>query len=159
MPDMLVKLYELPPVVEGLNELAEQGITLRKPFGPERHVLVDWVRENFYDHWAAETDNAQSVHPVACYVAVKDNAFAGFSCYDTTSLGMYGPLGVAESMRGYGIGKALLLLTLKDMRNKGYSHAIIGNVGPITFYEKVVGATVIPDSDPGLLRTWVRKDD
>jgi hypothetical protein len=36
------------------------------------------------------------------------------------------------------------------MRWQGYGYAAIGGVGPIEFYEKAVGATVIPDSTPGV---------
>jgi hypothetical protein len=32
----------------------------------------------------------------------------------------------------------------------GYVYGIIGGVGPIEFYEKTVGAVVVPDSDPGI---------
>jgi hypothetical protein len=32
----------------------------------------------------------------------------------------------------------------------GYVYAIIGHAGPIEFYQKTVGAIIIPDSDPGI---------
>jgi hypothetical protein len=32
----------------------------------------------------------------------------------------------------------------------GYVYGIIGRAGPIEFYQKTVGAIVIPDSDPGI---------
>ena len=38
----------------------------------------------------------------------------------------------------------------------GYGYAIIGDVGPSAFYEKSVGATVIPDSEPGVYRGMLR---
>jgi hypothetical protein len=53
-------------------------------------------------------------------------------------------------MQGRGIGKALLLACLCGLRELGYVYAIIGRAGPIDFYEKAVGAMVIPDSDPGI---------
>ena len=37
-----------------------------------------------------------------------------------------------------------------DMRTLGYGYAIIGAVGPSRFYERTVGATPIPDSEPGV---------
>ena len=36
------------------------------------------------------------------------------------------------------------------MRTLGYGYAIIGDVGPSQFYERTVGATPIPDSEPGV---------
>jgi hypothetical protein len=36
------------------------------------------------------------------------------------------------------------------MREMGYVYGVIGRAGPIEFYQKAVGATVIPDSDPGI---------
>lgn len=158
MPDMLVKLYDLSVDQSYLVEQDRLGITIRKPFGPERFVLIDWVREHFSDHWASEVAQTLASRPISCLVAVRERQFVGFSCYDCTSLGMFGPIGTAEASRGKGTGKALLLATLHDMRLRGYSYAIIGNVGPVAFYEKLVGATIIPDSDPGYLRTWVRND-
>ena len=32
----------------------------------------------------------------------------------------------------------------------GYAYGIIGGVGPAEFYAKTVGATLIPDSTPGI---------
>jgi hypothetical protein len=32
----------------------------------------------------------------------------------------------------------------------GYVYAVIGRAGPVEFYQKAVGAIVIPDSDPGI---------
>ena len=47
-------------------------------------------------------------------------------------------------------GKALLLASLHGLRELGYVYGIIGHAGPIEFYQKTVGAIVIPDSDPGI---------
>jgi hypothetical protein len=32
----------------------------------------------------------------------------------------------------------------------GYVYAIVGAAGPVPFYQKTVGAIVIPDSEPGI---------
>ena len=39
---------------------------------------------------------------------------------------------------------------LNGMRELGYVYGVIGRVGPVEFYQKAVGAVVIPDSDPGI---------
>jgi len=62
----------------------------------------------------------------------------------------FGPTGVLQSARGKGIGKALLLACLWSLREMGYVYAIIGAAGPVRFYQKTVGAIIIPDSEPGI---------
>jgi predicted N-acetyltransferase YhbS len=90
-------------------------------------------------------------------VAVQEGALIGFGCYDATALGFFGPVGVLEASRGQGTGKALLLACLLDMKLKGYGYAVIGAVGPAEFYRNAVGAVKVPDSAPGLWKTWVRR--
>lgn len=156
MPDMLVKLYDLPPLEPFLARPQELGIEIRKPIGPEKHVIVDWVRSTFNAGWASETEMALVNRPITCLIATKDRRVLGFGCYDATVLGFFGPTGVEESMRGQGVGSALLLACLHDMKAKGYAYAVIGGAGPTQFYEKCVGAVVIPDSSPGIYRGYVR---
>jgi ribosomal protein S18 acetylase RimI-like enzyme len=158
MSDMLVKLYELKDDWGFIAEQEELGITIRKPIGPEKQLVVDWVRETFSDAWASETDRAISNVPISNFIAIQDGKLIGFTCYDATALGFFGPIGVLESCRGRGTGKALLLACLLDMKLKGYGYAIIGSVGPSEFYSKSVGAVEIPDSSPGLWKTWLRRD-
>ena len=55
---------------------------------------------------------------------------------------------MAEKERGQGIGTALLLKCLHEMRNAGYMYGIIGWAGPWQYYEKTVDAIVIPDAEP-----------
>jgi predicted N-acetyltransferase YhbS len=57
---------------------------------------------------------------------------------------------VRADLRGSGLGAALLLACLGSMREMGYAYAIIGGVGPAKFYEKTVGAFVIPGSEIGI---------
>ena len=94
MVDMLVKLYELIDDWSFLAVQEDAGITIRKPIGPEKRLIVDWVRDQFWDAWASETDIAISNAPRTCFVAIKDGQIIGFSCYDATALGYFGPIGV-----------------------------------------------------------------
>ena len=155
MTDMLVKLYNLPEIWSSGIDQISPGIKIRKPLGAEKSMIVQWVRENFGEPWASEMDVTFSHQPVSCYVAQQDQHMVGFACYDATALGYFGPTGVDESFRGRGIGKALLLSCLLEMRTKGYGYAIIGWIGPQEFYEKAVGAVLIPDSTPGLWKDWL----
>lgn len=150
MPDMLVKLYELPDLVPALERAA--GVTIRRGLAPEKHVVVDWVRQHFHEHWASECDVAFARQPVACFVAVENQTILGFACYDTTARGFFGPTGVSEETRGRGVGKALLLVCLHDMAAQGYGYAIIGGAGPVDFYANACNAVTIEGSWPGVYR-------
>ena len=59
--------------------------------------------------------------------------------------------------RGKGIGKALLLAALEGLREMGYVYAIIGAAGPVRFYQKTVGAIIIPDSEPGIYTDMLKR--
>ena len=152
MPDMLVKLYNLPDSRPTYAALAAQNITLRRALAPETGKIIDWIRQHFGDGWASEAACSLARTPAALFVAHKDKTLLGFACYDAVCRNFFGPTGVDESCRGQGIGKALLLRTLEQMRDDGYGYAIIGWVGPAAFYEKAVGASIIEDSEPGVYR-------
>lgn len=156
MTDMLVKLYQLPPLEPTLEAQTTQGITVRRALAPEKHHVLAWVRQHFSEFWVSECDVAINNKPISCFIATLNDKLIGFGCYDSTCKGFFGPTGVSEEARGKGTGKALLIACLHDMRAQGYGYAVIGGVGPIDFYAKAVGATVIPDSTPsvyaGLLR-------
>lgn len=158
MLDMLVKLYELEDDWGFLAEQADIGITIRKPIGPEKHLIVDWVRETFSDAWSSEADIAISNKPRTCFVAVGKNGLLGFACYDATALGLFGPIGVDGSCRGKGTGKALLLACLRDMKLQGYAYAVIGQSAAPKFFAEAVGAVDIPGSCPSVWKTWMRRD-
>jgi len=155
--DMLVKLYEIKDDWSFIADQESVGVTIRKPIGPEKHLIIDWVRENFSDAWASESDIAISNMPRTFFVAIKDTKVIGFACYDATALGFFGPIGVDESCRGRGTGKALLLACMLDMKLKGYGYAVIPT-GIFEFYKNVVGAIEIPDTSPGIFKTWLKRD-
>ena len=156
MPDMLVKLYELDDDWQFIVGQKNRGITIRKPIGPEKQPLVQWVSDNFGSAWAGETDSAFGNSPRSCFVAVKQAAMVGFACYDATALGFFGPVGVDRLHRQKGTGTALLMACLLDMKLKGYGYAVVGAVKDTDFYKNTVGAEEIPGSSPGLYRNWVR---
>jgi len=156
MADLLVRLYDLDHDWSFVAEQQTKGVTIRKPLGTEKHVLLDWVRTAFGDAWASETDIAVSNDPRTCFVAVKNGAFVGFGDYDATARGFFGPIGVAESCRGQGTGKALLMACMLDMKLRGYGYAIIGMTDKLEFYSHCVGATPIPGSGQSVWKTWVR---
>ena len=159
-PDMLVKLYNLKDDGYFFGAMEKKGIIIRKPIGPEKHLVVDWVEKKFNDAWASETDMAFSNRPATCFVAIRKKSLVGFACYDATALGFFGPTGVEKTLRGRGIGTALLRACLLDMKRKGYGYAIIGSPATpevASLYRRAAGAVEIPGSRPGLWKTWLKR--
>ncbi len=157
MPDMLVKLYDLPDLHATLSAQAVQGITVRKPIGPEHRWVVEWMLREFSDAWASEAQAALGNRPLSCFLAIEAGALSGVACYDATARGYFGPVGVRPAAQGRGIGTALLLACLHDMRAAGYGYAVIGGVAATEFYRRSVGATEIPASSPGLYAGMLRR--
>jgi ribosomal protein S18 acetylase RimI-like enzyme len=156
MPDMLVKLYTLPPVEPLLSRLNAEGVTVRRALAPEKHRVIEWVREHFGTGWASECEVAFARQPIACFIAVAEENVVGFACHDATCKNFFGPTGVSEAQRGRGIGQALLLACLHDMAAQGYAYAIVGGVGPAGFYARVAGAVVIEGSEAGIYQGMLR---
>jgi GNAT superfamily N-acetyltransferase len=139
--DMLMNLYSLRP---------PSGSGIRKPLALEGPFITQWVSDNFSPSWSSEAAAALSNRPTTLFIAQQGNDLQGFCCYDATARGFVGPIGVLDSARGKGIGAALLLACLHDMRTMGYGYAIAGWVGEPEFFRKVAGAVEIPDSTPGI---------
>lgn len=158
MPDMLVKLYTLPPLAPVIETQRAQGIEIRRAIAPEKHLVVNWIRREFGDGWASEAEVAFAREPVSCYIAVENEKMIGFGCYDATNKDFFGPTGVSETLRGRGTGKALLIACLHAMYEQGYAYAIIGAAGPTDFYAKSVGATIIDGSVPGIYAGMLRNE-
>jgi GNAT superfamily N-acetyltransferase len=154
--DLLVRLYDLP-AFEATAKVAAAGITIRRALSPERYFIIEWVREKFGEIWAGEVSAGLARMPVTVLVAVKDDALLGFACFDTSAKGFFGPTGVDETARGQGIGEALLIATLRSMREEGYAYAVIGDPGPVEFYKKRLDALEIPGSKPGIYKGMLRR--
>lgn len=157
MPDMLVKLYELPDSSSLYKKLADKGIKIIRPMTPNKTKVVEWVRAHFGDGWSDEISAAFTKFPVSCFIAydVNEEKILGFAGYDCTYKDFFGPTGVDEAQRGKGIGGALFLRCMEAMRDEGYGYAIIGSAGPVDFYKKIAGAIPIEDSVPGIYKDLI----
>jgi len=146
MPDMLVKLYDLPKIESCIKKMNDRKIKIRIAMAYEKFDVVEWVQSSFGRQWASECDVAFSNNPISCFIAVQSGKIIGFACYDSTCKDFFGPMGVAKIKRGIGSGKALLLSCLHAMASNGYDYAIIGATGPSDFYAEAVGAAIIEGS-------------
>ena len=150
MPDLIVNLLRLTVLEPALQEMERASIVIRRAQPFEITLLRSFVEKNFSVAWADEVTVGFANKPVSVYIAVADQEIVGFAAYECTRRAFFGPTGVAEGAQGRGIGKALLIAALWGLRELGYVYGIIGRAGPIEFYQKMVGAVVIPDSDPGI---------
>lgn len=147
--DLLVRLYDLPPLEPALARLAPAGITLRRALVLDRAALTGWVAARFAA-WVPEVEASLTRLPPTCVLAQRDQAVLGFACWDAIAPNLFGPTGVADDMRGQGVGRALLLWALHAQRAQGYAYAVIGGAGPVDYYARAVGAVPIAGSEPGL---------
>ncbi len=152
---MLVKLYDLPAAGPEVACLRAGGVVCRRGESYERSAVVQFVEAQF-PHWTDELRAAFRRVPSSVFVAEREGSVIGFACYNATRPNYFGPTGVAEHERGKGIGRTLLLQALEALAAEGYAYAIIGGVGPAEFYEKAVGAVVIPGSEPGIYGGMLR---
>lgn len=155
MPDMLVKLYELPGSSELLKDLAKEKIRIHRALAPDKERVLNWVGEHSTAGARSEADVCFANQPISLFLATRKREILGFACYNATAKNFFGPTHVLKSMRGKGIGKALLIASLEALKAEGYAYAIIGGVGPAEYYEKMVGATIIEGSTPGIYRDYL----
>lgn len=146
MADLLVNLLNLPPAPSP----SDGSVTIRRAQPFEITPLTEFIRKHFSVAWADEISVGFANKPVSVFMATRNGSVIGFAGYECTRKAFFGPTGVAESERGGGIGKALLLASLHGLRELGYVYGIIGAAGPVEFYQQTVGAIVIPDSEPGI---------
>lgn len=154
--DMLVRLYDLKPRAES-SGAAEGNALIRAPIGPEYDLVRAWIAIKFSAGWSSEAGVALANRPPTLFIAQQDENLVGFSCFDATARGFFGPIGVDEGYRGRGIGAALLHHTMQAMRAHGYGYAIVGAVGAGDFFRKEVQAMEIPESKVSVYRHLLRE--
>ena len=142
LPDMIVRLESLPDPRPIERRLADEAYAVQRATKGRRPAVAAFIEEHFSERWSLGTA-AFSRRPVSLFVALSGDEIVGFAAYDCSYRGYFGPMGVREDLRGVGLGSALLLRTLQDMADRAHKWAVIGEVDPVAFYEKVCGAVVI----------------
>jgi predicted N-acetyltransferase YhbS len=150
MPDLLVNLGNLPSLAPLLANLESQGVTVRRAQAFEITALRKFIEREFTVSWADEVSVGFANKPVSVFIATMDKKIIGFAAYECTRRSFFGPTAVSKTQQGGGVGTALLIASLNGLSELGYVYGIIGGAGPVEFYEKAVGAIVIPDSTPGI---------
>src|SRR3979409_363470 len=153
MPDMLVNLLKLP----SLDRLNDEGVNIRRAEPFEITPVREFIKQNFSVAWADEISVGFANKPVSVVIATRDSRALGLAGYECTRKSFFGPTGVTESERARGIGTALLIASLWGLRELGYVYAVIGGAGPTDFYQRAVGAIVIPDSESGIYVDLLKK--
>jgi hypothetical protein len=127
------------------KELADRararGYEVRRVGRRERELLLRVASEAFAPAWAFELGRAMDQDPPAVFGAWKGGQPIAFAAHDANNsgLGWFGPAGTLTAHRGQGLGEALLLACLLDVREKPEG-GVIAWIGPREFYEKAAGA-------------------
>ncbi len=125
------------------HRILRRGVCLRRAEPTDRPRLQTWMRRHFPGGWETEVDLTFALRPIPTWIAIRNSGVVGFAIYDVEMFpGGFGPTGVDASLRGSGVGGALMLRTLADMQDRGYVECEIAWVGPIAFYAKVCGARI-----------------
>ena len=110
-----------------------------RPTIAESDRVLAFIEQHFGRIWRFEAAKAFDFDPVRMFIT---DDMTGFAVHDVNNrgLGFFGPTGVIPSMRGRGLGCALLRASLSDLRELGYEHAIIPWTDALEFYRKCCGA-------------------
>ncbi len=119
------------------------GYNILQPDKKLYSEIISWIRKTF-PAWEFEVNYAYKNTPAKLFVVVHGNNIVGFSCYDTTSPGWFGPIGVDSQHRKIGLGKILLLKCLKELYNLGYTTVVIPWISPssLKFYTTTCNAKI-----------------
>lgn len=141
--DMLVNLNHLPAYT------TDGDVKIKHAMAGDLGKIKAFIAENFSEVWIYEAEHAILQEFGKCFIATIDGKLVGFSCYDASARGFFGPIGVLPEVQKKKIGKALLIRTLQAMKDYGYGYAVIGWAGQAAgFYEKAVGARFIEGGEP-----------
>ena len=145
--NLLIKLQDNPKVsLARLSELKvgveEAGYRVLRMSSEQMQATMLAVEEHFSSGWAYEVSRACQGASPTVYIAVKvdSGSLAAFAVHDGNNrgLGWFGPTGTFTEHRSKGLGAALLMACLCEIRQQ-HSHAEVAWIGPRQFYDKIAG--------------------
>ncbi|MCP9227811.1 GNAT family N-acetyltransferase [Bacillus mycoides] len=143
--DLTVALTIFDPICNSLS------CNIRKAISSDFEKLARFVKVEFGERWLKSLDYGFRTYKeeLPIFIAEQGGEIIGFACYDVVrgKKGLFGPMGTAKHNRVNGVGKTLLNHCLYNMKKSGYEYAIIGQAGPIEFYERCCNARLIPIGD------------
>ncbi|MED1383297.1 GNAT family N-acetyltransferase [Bacillus mycoides] len=141
--DLTVDLKRFNPIYNNFN--------VRRAVFSDFEKLARFVKDEFGERWLKSLDYGFRTYKeeLPIFIAEQGGEIIGFACYDVVrgKKGLFGPMGTAKHNRVNGVGKTLLNHCLYNMKKSGYEYAIIGQAGPIEFYERCCNARLIPIGD------------
>lgn len=119
--------FQVPEAIEAKREqLAAEGVEVRPVTPADIVPILDFLPRHFDWDWHREaTDIFQSLFVgdprfVGMLVAIQNGEVLGYTQHRGER---YGPFGVRPDLRGRGIGRVLLAVTLQEMLKKNYHAA------------------------------------
>jgi GNAT superfamily N-acetyltransferase len=144
--NLRVPLTANPKVTEeraaALDDAARaRGYEVRRVGKRERDLLLRVAGDAFSQAWAFELGRAMDQEIPAVFAAWKDGAPVAFAAHDAynSGLGWFGPAGTLTAHQGCGLGEALLIHCLLDVRDRPEG-GVIAWIGPREWYERCAGA-------------------
>ena len=98
MPDMLVKLYDLPEDAQTACP-RDESVQIRRAMAPDKFRVVEWVKEHSGLSAAGECDVCFARPAVSCFIATRGKKILGYACYDATAPDFFGPTRVWTKSR------------------------------------------------------------
>jgi hypothetical protein len=128
------------------KEFTNHDVTIRRAVKTDEVRVLTFTSANFGEPWVETLKYGFKQEEIPIFLAWKNDKLVGFSSYDVyrSQKGIYGPMGVVKTERKTGAGSMLLHEALEDMKDKGYAYIILGEAGPIEYYEKECGAVIVP---------------
>jgi mycothiol synthase len=116
--------------------------SVRRPTHASADRVLGFVDREFGKIWRFEVEKAFQREVVPAFIAEEEGEITGFAAHDVNNrgLGFFGPAGVSPSRRGRGLGRALLVECLRDLRKMGYNRAVIPWTDALGFYRRSCGA-------------------
>lgn len=108
----------------------------------DRDRILSFIEREFGRIWRFEAAKAFDADEPTLFITEERGELTGFAAHDVNNrgLGFFGPTGVTKAMRGRGLGCALLLASLADLRRLGYARAVIPWTDALAFYRKCSAA-------------------